>query len=301
MEKDSASAIDEAVKRVVDVYGYDGAASKTIEELVRDSMSLLDDTAEVESDIESILMLNVWWTLEVSGDSPFEEEGFPQSPLILATHLNGWYGFQLSMRFGAPRGKVIWYVDVIEGSVYAAHCDAHRQPERFVERPVFSSLEAFRRAESDFSAVGRALLDRQEGVIEEAELARIVDRFKAENKALVSAFPDHFAKRGIVGAPEPSPPTAPQVRAIANMAACTELAERLVASGLGKSKKPMALLDLDERDAPRLHANMLGLVELGRAADAHTLAERVKAEALGVPLTRRWADRVLAGKVGPLG
>jgi hypothetical protein len=292
------NAIDAAVKQIVEVYGFDEEGGALVESCVREVMRLRSRPSDVDFHRESLLMRNVFWAIEVGGSSPFEEEGYPQCPLTLAAHLVGWFSFNTGLGFGEARGQVSWYVDVAErgaggkGAVYAARTDKNGEPQTFVEWPVFASLEELSTAESDFRSIARDEVDAG---------SADVSSFVRSYPGLVSAFPEHFGKRGMRhDAPSDLAPA--HRRAIGAFAASASLARGLTGDGLAPSdvsSAVSAILASDAEDAPSLHVRLLGLVASGKAADADAMAHRIQSQALGVPLTRRWAARVLSRQLGP--
>lgn len=312
----------EALAAMEPWYGYELAERVGLTAYLDDLLSLNDDDVGDEEIVGEQVERNVHWAAEGwEGDSP-AEIGWaqrmqrlnvnpappmpPQTADLLARHLAGLYVFHVGKPFSDRRketAKGAWLVDLnprldkLSEPVYFQNlASGHLTPWYLFDDPVqlFDCEDKF--------VVVRASFEEQP-----AKHAKAAKQLLAEFPRVCRQMSDWFGKHGVPtdSLPQtfPDPSATQLVRA---HAALGPIAECLVARAGGDRKAKLAAKAATQAVEvaatapdypPHLMVALLAPALTGKRDAAAEQAERILKKKLGVPLTRRWAQRVLDGSL----
>ncbi|HND55074.1 MAG TPA: hypothetical protein PLV92_21820, partial [Pirellulaceae bacterium] len=221
-----------------------------------------------------------------------------------ARHLSGLYLFQLGRPFGDQRratAEGAWLVDL------NPRIDELAEPVYFQDLKsgnltpwyLLESAERLVECEDKFHVV-RMTFEEQP-----AKHAKAVKQLLAAFPRVCRQMTDWFGKHGVPADALPQTfPDPSASRLVRAHAALRPLADCVVARAAGDRKAKLAAKAASQAVEvaatapgypPHLMLALLAPALAGKRDDANQQAERIMKKKLGVPLTRRWAQRVLDG------
>ncbi len=300
--------VDALLARIVAAFGYPASSMQGLLERLKSHLSFVSlyPGDSVEELLVDELMKSVWWeeSLEVDEEDPYAAEGTSQSTLKLAAQWSGLFGYEDGLGFGKSgfrraEERVRYYADVnpgSQGTVVLAQLDEDGEPTMF-PGVVFTSLLQHGEAESEHRFLQTERLKVDEGSLTHKSFKQQVDGFARR-------YPHFVSLCGHLLGEDFSVPVVKLPRlsekAVQSLE-CLSLAT-FVARVLGSEEvdePPARLLELaasersDRDSVPELLLRPLGRLVLGDEPGAARAAREILEEDLGVPLTRRWAQRVL--------
>lgn len=301
---------------VVQAFGYPASSMQEAVSILRSSLShtRLYPGDSVDEILAFELMQSVWWD-DVSGirvENLYILEELAQSPLKLAAQWAGFYAYQTGLGFGKSgvstrdELRVRYYLDVnsrSEGTVVLAQLDPDDEPTAF-RGVVFSALGDHEAARSDYR-----LLQSERLRIDEGTLTR--DSFREQVAGFARRYPYFMSQCGqllgedfAVPAVEIPRLSDAAARSVEGLSLATFVTRALTTDDAGEVPDRLSELAASERSdddtVPELLLRPLGRVVMGDHQGAAEAAREILDLELGVPLTRRWARRILERPEGAL-
>ncbi len=298
--------VREGLRQITVAFGWPAHAMKAPFGILEDTLRRTPTDDDLDFAVEDKIIFCAFWP-EAVPDSPcpLEEDGIEQSRQVLANQLCGLFPFAGGFGFGktgvGAEHALEYLVDIghpgFETVVLQRSTDAG--PARPTQ-PVFNSCRDYLNAQQRWAELRTDRLSVQDGLISQAD-------WDQRRSAFVEAFPQLIATVGeLISAELPRlrdgvPPLPSHASSLLNTLSAAEWAVSALAGGHEDPPTQALTLISDGYDAgyaPHLILRPLVWIALGDVAKGVADAERLRQEDMGVPLTKRWANRIIerAGK-----
>lgn len=258
-------------------------------------------------------MRSVWWDdlLQADEECPYVLEGISQSRLKLAAQWSGFYAYEDGVGFGKSglirrEERVRYYVDVnpdSDESVILAQLDEDDEPTEFLG-VVFTHLDQHREAESEHRFLQTERLRIDEGTLTRESFREQVAGFARRYPYFMSQCGPLLGEDFAVPAVELPRLSDAAARSVEGLSLATFVIRALTTDDAGEVPDRLSELAASERSdddtVPELLLRPLGRVVMGDHQGAAAAAREILDHELGVPLTRRWARRILERPAGAL-
>jgi hypothetical protein len=279
------------------VFGYSLQEKEEILERLAEYLDLSPDEGPEEVFTE-FLIDNVHWVGEYQeGAGAIDEE---QPTEVLARHLTGLFAFHTGYSFGNT-GKGVemgsWLADLNprdDKLVCPVYYQSRTQSPRWA---IFESPRYF--------AASEQLFYELQNTYEEKPLRhkQLVDEMLGTYPQVCHLFVDWFSRFGVKALnPNRSFPDVGEERLFSSYDAFLPMASVLIERSQGNEQaklkaadiKKVADMNIEQSNyPPHLLLALLGAALAGDLKTAHSAAERIVRNHLGVELTQRWAKRVI--------
>lgn len=279
------------------VFGYPLQEKEEILERFAEYLELNPDD-EPEDVLTEFLIDNVHWVGEYQeGDAPIDEE---QPAEVLARHLTGLFAFHTGFSFGHT-GKGVemasWLADLNprdDKLVCPVYYHSRTQSPRWA---IFESPR-------DFAASERLFYQAQNTYEENPQRNKqLVDEMLGTYPQVCHLLTDWFSRFGFKALdPNRSFPDVGGERLFNSYDAFLPIASVLIERSQGNEQAMLKAADVQKvadmnieqsNYPPHLLLALLGAALAGDLKTAHSAAERIVRDHLGVELTQRWAKRVI--------
>ncbi|MEC7525408.1 MAG: hypothetical protein VYE22_36330 [Myxococcota bacterium] len=258
-------------------------------------------------------MRSVWWDdlLQTDEECPYVLEGISQSRLKLAAQWSGFYAYEDGVGFGKSglirrEERVRYYVDVnpdSDESVILAQLDDDDEPTEFLG-VVFTHLDQHREAESEHRFLQTERLRIDEGTLTRESFREQVAGFARRYPYFMSRCGPLLGEDFAVPAVELPRLSDAAARSVDGLSLATFVTRALTTDDAGEVPDRLSELAASERSdddtVPELLLRPLGRVVMGDHQGAAEAAREILDLELGVPLTRRWARRIVERPEGAL-
>lgn len=312
-----AEEVDAVLDSLVSAFGYPASTMEGVLGRLRTDLSYtrLYPGDSLEERIADELMKAVWWgdaeIAEREMENPYEVEGIEESHVKLAAQWAGFYAYEDGVGFGKSglirrEERVRYYVDVnpdSDESVILAQLDEDDEPTEFLG-VVFTHLDQHREAESEHRFLQTERLRIDEGTLTRESFREQVAGFARRYPYFMSQCGQLLGEDFAVPAVELPRLSDAAARSVDGLSLATFVTRALTTDDAGEVPDRLSELAASERSdddtVPELLLRPLGRVVMGDHQGAAEAAREILDHELGVPLTRRWARRILERPEGAL-